>query len=265
MSRDVGFEMNKEQSIVKKTESALDDLRDLWRRRKTICVIVLIVILLPGGFILYQQFVAVPKLKGNVRTLQTAKRKAEQERDKAELKLAPYISLVNQHFQDIPEEERLNTLSEKLDGMLATVQHADRNILLKLDTIGSAVDAINQRPLPSGDRSLSSPAVATMTSSLKAFSDWQVEIVCLWGDGEAHSLSEQIRGVFAGAGWEVNGVNQVIHSKPIRRLVVVFGQQPPGELQRALLPLFDSLGYARSATLDPSQDENKIKIVVGTK
>ena len=55
--------MNEKQSIVKKTESALDDLLDLWSRRKLVCIIVLAVIILPAGFTLYQQIVSVPKLK----------------------------------------------------------------------------------------------------------------------------------------------------------------------------------------------------------
>ena len=76
--------MNEEQSIIKKTESALDDLLDLWHRRKLVCIIVLAVIVLPAGFTLYQQFVAVPKLKDQIATLETQKREAEEKHDKAE-------------------------------------------------------------------------------------------------------------------------------------------------------------------------------------
>jgi len=90
--------MNEEQSIVKKTESALDDLLDLWRRRKLVCSIVLTIIIFPASFTLYQQFVAVPKLKSQVSTLGVQKHEAEQKRDKAELQLAPFLATAERRF-----------------------------------------------------------------------------------------------------------------------------------------------------------------------
>lgn len=192
-------------------------------------------------------------------------RKAEAERRTADTRLAPFLAAADEHFRDVPKVERLSALSKKLDGMMASVQRGDQSILLKLDTIGDAVEALNKRQSPPGDRSIPPTVAKTMTLSLKKFTDWQVEITCLMGDGEAHSLSEQLKVVFANAGWKVSGVNQALFNKPARRIDLTFGSQPPAELQRSLFPLFDSFGYPREAGLNPPQGDKTLKIVVGTR
>ena len=58
--------MSEDQSIVRKTESAIDDLLDLWSRRKFVCLIVILVIVAPLSFGVYQQFVVMPKLKAEI-------------------------------------------------------------------------------------------------------------------------------------------------------------------------------------------------------
>lgn len=171
-------------------------------------------------------------LSRDLKKTEEALRKAEAKRDKAEMRLAPFLATANQHFQDVPEDKRLNTLSQKFDSMLATVQHGDQNILLKLKSIESAVGSLSQLQPPSGDRSLAPPMVQRLTTSLKEFSSWEVEIVCLMGDGEAHSLAEQIKTMFAKADWKVNGVNQALFSKPVRRLILKVGSPPPEAFQR---------------------------------
>lgn len=55
------------KSIVKRTESAIDDFLDLWRRRKLICLLVLLFLMAPGGFGAYLQFVKIPQLQAAAR------------------------------------------------------------------------------------------------------------------------------------------------------------------------------------------------------
>jgi hypothetical protein len=246
--------MSDEPSVIKKTETLIDDIIDLWQRRRYVCVLVIIVVILPS----IVAVVGIPSLK-------SALDKAEHDRDKAQLQLAPFLAAANQHFQDIPESGRLDRLSQKVDSMLEKVQDGDRNILLKLTSIESAVGSLSNRPTPAGDRVLAPAVAASLTTSLKPFSDYKVDIVCKMGDGEAHSLADQVRTVFVNAGWEVKGVDQAIFNKPIRRIVLEVNKQPPEPLQRALLPLFDNWGYAREAALNPSLPEKGIKIIVGTK
>ena len=237
--------MNEEQSIVKKTESALDDLLDLWRRRKLVCVIVLIVIILPAGFTLYQQLVAVPKMKDQITALQTAKREAEQKRDKAELQLAPFLAAAERRFPDTPADKRLDLLLARLDKAITDVQSAARKV--------------------SPERSLDPRLKQSLISRLKSLSPLKVEITCVLGDTEVFSLASQLEDVFEQAGWKVNGVNQAVFTVPIKHLVLTFGKEPSREIQATLAPLFDSLGYPREAGLNKELGEDSLKIVVGSK
>ena len=237
--------MNEEQSIVKKTESALDDLLDLWRRRKLVCIIVLLVIILPVGWSLYQHFVAVPKLKDQVTALQTAKGDAERERDKAELKLAPFLAAADHRFPDSPADKRLDLLLARLEKAITDVQSAARKV--------------------SPERSLDPRLRQSLIDNLKSVAPLDVEVTCVLGDTEGFSLASQIKDVFEQAGWKVNGVNQAVFTAPVKHLVLTFGKEPSREIQRTLAPLFDSLAYAREAGLDKELGENSLKIVVGSK
>lgn len=237
--------MNKEQSIVKKTESALDDFLDLWRRRKLVCIIVLLVISLPTSFTLYQQLVAVPKLKDQVSTLQTAKDEAERECDKAELQLAPFLAAADRRFPDSPADKRLDLLLSRLDKAITDVQSAARMV--------------------SPERSFDPHHRQSLVDNLKSVTPLEVEITCVLGDTEGFSLASQIKEVFEQAGWKVNGVNQAVFSVPVKHLVLTFGKDPSREVQRALAPLFDNFGYPREASLSKDLGERSLKIVVGSK
>ena len=237
--------MGEEQSIVRKTESALDDLLNLWHRRKVVCIIVLAVIVLPAGFTLYQQFVAVPKLKDQVTTLERQKREAEQKRDKAELQLAPFLAAAERRFPDTPADKRLELLIAKLDKAITDVQSAAQKV--------------------SPERRIDPHLKQSLVVNLKSISPLDVEITCVLGDTEGFSLASQIKDVFEQAGWKVNGVSQAVFTTPIKHLVLSFGKEPSRDLQRTLAPLFDSLGYPREASLNKQLEGNSLKIVVGSK
>jgi len=237
--------MNEEQSIVKKTESALDDLLDLWRRRKLVCSIVLTIIIFPASFTLYQQFVAVPKLKSQVSTLGVQKHEAEQKRDKAELQLAPFLATAERRFPDIPADKRLDLLLSKLDKAINDVQNAARKV--------------------SPERSIDTTVRNSLVSNLKSIPALDVQITCVLGDAEGFGLASQLKDIFEQAGWEVKGVNQAVFTVPIKHLVLSFGKEPSRELQRTLALLFDSLGYPREAGLNKKLSENMLKIIVGSK
>jgi hypothetical protein len=245
-------DMTSDQSIVKKTESAIDDLVDLWRRRKLVCTIVITIIVIPVAFSLYLQFVAVPKLKDDIsqkqqsiQTLKDSVQNAEKERDKAEIKLAPFLAIANQRFPDIPSDKRLELLLAKLDQAIVSVQDAARRV--------------------SSERSLTPQIQSSLVTNLKMIPSLDVEVTCVLGDTEGFALASQIKNVFEKAEWKVNGVNQAIFNIPVKHLVLTFGKEPSLELQRTISILFDSLSYPREATLDKKLGENALKIVVGSK
>ncbi len=123
--------MSAEKSIIGKTETALDDIIDLWKRRKPVCVLVLIVVFLPTAFTLYQQAIAVPRLKSKATALDTEMQKAERERDKAQIRLAPFLAAANQSFSNAPPDKRLDLLFIKMDDMLTKVQTATDKLTYK--------------------------------------------------------------------------------------------------------------------------------------
>jgi len=237
--------MNNEQSIVKKTETALDDLRDLWGRRNFVCIVVLFVVLFPTFFIIYQQVVSVPKLKSNINKLETQKNEAEKKRDKAEIQLAPFLAAAELRFPDSPENEKLDLLLLRLDKAINDVQKAAQKI--------------------SPERTINPKLKISLLSNLKAIPALDVEIMCVMSDAEGFSLASQLKEVFEQAGWEVHGVNQGVFTKPIKHLVLNFGKEPSQELKRTLAPLLDSFGYPRKVGLDKKLKENSMKIIVGGK
>lgn len=244
--------MGEEPSIVRKTESAIDDILDLWRRRKLICIIAIFVIAVPVSFGVYQQFVEVPKLKSEIsqkqhkiEDLQSNLQKAERERDKAQIQLAPFLAAAERTFPNKAPDQRLDLLLAKLEQAIGSVQDAARRI--------------------SPERILDTEVKNTLVSNLKTIQPVDVEITCILGDTEGFTLASQIKSVFEAAGWKVNGVNQAVFTTPIKHLILTFGNAPAHQLQHALAPLFDSLGYARKANLDDKLGEGNIKIVVGSK
>ena len=237
--------MNNEQSIVKKTESALDDMLDLWHRRKLVSIFVLCIIIVPVCFASYQQIIAVPKLKSQINKLETQKSDAEKKRDKAELQLAPFLAAADRRFPESPANERLYLLISKLDKAINDVQRAAREV--------------------SPERVIEPKLKTALISNLKAIPALGVEITCVLGDTEGFSFASQLKEIFEKAGWEVEGVNQSVFTKPIKHLVLSFGKEPSSELQRTFASLFDSFEYPREAKLDKKLKENSMKIIVGTK
>ena len=148
--------MNEDSSVIKKTETLIDDFVDLWRRRPKVCVLVVAIVVLPTLI----AAIGIPHLRASLA-------KVTAERDKAQLRLAPFLATANRHFENLPEDKRLDSLSKKLDGMLATVQHGDRSILTKLESIGNAVDAMNE-PMKQPINQPIASATATVILNIKS-------------------------------------------------------------------------------------------------
>jgi hypothetical protein len=128
--------MTQNQSIVKKAESAIDDLIDLWRRRKATCIIVIMIMVIPSGLTVYLQFHKVPGLEStiedkNQRILDLDKNleDAINARDKAEIRLAPFLAAAEGNFPKAPPDEGLELLMDKLDEV-ATLEGQKRTLAI---------------------------------------------------------------------------------------------------------------------------------------
>jgi uncharacterized protein YjhX (UPF0386 family) len=205
------------------------------------------------------------QLKKDYRKLEIRYDEAKTDRDKAEIRLAPFLAAAERHFKDVPESERLSSLYDKVDEMFVSLQTGDRVILGKLESIENKVGAMSEAQLMSGDRILHPDVKNRMINDLKKVSDWKVKITVTMGDGEAHVFAEQLKTIFEGAGWSVDGVSLAIFSKPVRKVILKVSEPPPGRIQQALMPLFDQFNNPREAFLDDKLPNNTISIVVGKK
>ena len=226
--------MSSEQSIVKKAESALDDIVDLWHRRKLLCVIVVLVVIIPTLVSIF----TIPDLRSKLKN-------AERARDKAELQLAPFLAAANQKFPDKPQDKRLELLLARLDQAIGSVEDAARKI--------------------SPERTIDMKIKNILTTNLKSVPPLNVELHSVLGDTEGFSLATEIKTIFEQSGWKVNGVSQSVFTTPMKHLILEFGEKPSEELQLALGPLFDALGYRRKAVLNDKLPQDKLKIIVGSK
>lgn len=114
--------MPEDVSIVKKAETVWDDLRDLWRRRKVLCIAIVLVLFAPTLFGAYQQFVAIPRLKAELDRQKSAIKLRDSqihdlkgERDKLDMKLTTVQAAADRTFPDRKEEERLGLLLSLLE------------------------------------------------------------------------------------------------------------------------------------------------------
>lgn len=109
--------MDEDSSVVKKTETTINDLVDLWHRRPKLCVLVAVVIAFPT----FIAVIAIPSLNSSLT-------KAEYERDKAQLQLAPFLAAANRGFPDSPAEKRLELMLAAFGKAIADAQDAARQV-----------------------------------------------------------------------------------------------------------------------------------------
>jgi len=114
--------MPEDASIVKKAETVWDDLRDLWRRRKVLCIAIVLVLFAPALFGAYQKFVAVPRLqdeldrqKSEIESRDSQIHDLKRERHKLDMKLTTVQAAADRTFPDRKDEERLGLLLSLLE------------------------------------------------------------------------------------------------------------------------------------------------------
>lgn len=185
----------------------------------------------------------------------------KQERDKYELQLAPFLAAANQNFPEVPQEERLSLLSNKIDEILDTFREVGKSMLFKLSEVEKAIDDLQLL----SQRVLSESAVRQLRTNLGELIPLKVVIECTIGDNEAYVLAQQIKAIFTEVGWKVEGVDQALYRIPQKFLKIIFSDMPSRELQRALVPLVDDFGYPRHASINDNLSDNSIRIIVGSR
>lgn len=100
-----------ETSIVRRTETSVNDLFDLWKRRKAVCVIVFLVIVTPSAVLLWENFSNVPHLNAQIAALRADKQLLETQ-------LTPFRTVALERFGGT-EAEALSKLALQLNDIQA--------------------------------------------------------------------------------------------------------------------------------------------------
>ncbi len=104
---------NPDNSIIRKTETAIDDLANLWARRKGVCVIVALIIALPAGFSSFLKFRTIPKLNNQIVALQNQIKDKELESLALRTELSPFKTIALQKFAS-DDARAMKKLVEKI-------------------------------------------------------------------------------------------------------------------------------------------------------
>jgi len=240
------------ETKVEQLEREFDAGKSLLKRRPKLFVCLgLIAFVVLIGYLINEHIVKKAlqddntKLKSELVSLKETLDDTKRDRDAKATQLAPFLATADLRFPDAPPDKRLELLLQRMEQVVANVQDAARKI--------------------SPERAIDPQIRRVLVGNLKTTSPLSVVIDCTIGDQEAFSLASQIKGLLEEIGWKVDGISQSIYSKPVKGLVLIFGKTPSPELQSALAPLFDGLGYPREASLDEKLGENGLKIIVGSK
>jgi hypothetical protein len=243
--------MSKDPSIVEKSERAIDDFFGLWKRRKFMCLIIGAILVSPAVASVFGYFSTVSDLRSQVSALQsnlnTAQAEladAKRDRDAKATQLAPFLALANRRYAEAPADERLVLLSKQMDEVLQTVR----------DTAAR---------LPS-KRALSPDSTSRIKAQLGSPAKVKISILTTMGDTEAFALASQVKDVFEESGFEVNGVNQVVWSKPVEGIFIRAKRAPDGPLGDGILQLFQELKAKPSLATDEKMSDSELQIIVGT-
>jgi hypothetical protein len=244
--------MNENQTIVKKTEREIDDFRDLWRRRRGISLLVILLILGPSSYTIYLRAVAIPDLQKSITTKDQEKAEIQKnldvaiaDKNKAELQLAPFLAVADKQFSEAPQEQRLELLIAKIDELVSRVENVSNDLISK--------------------RVYSEKTVSTIIARLKECDPLNFSITSVWGDQEALQLATQIKKIIEQSGHKVTGVSQAMYTNPIFGIKMNVLELPPKDAQSALALLFNEFGYERMVGTNDKLANNHIQIIVGQK
>jgi hypothetical protein len=243
-----------DHSIIAQGERAVDDFVGLWRRRKFICVLVVLILLVPALVTGFGMFWGRGSLKGQLGNLQRELDDTKRDRDSKATQLAPFLALANQRFESAPPDKRLDLLFDRVDKLMEAV----RETATKLP----------------GRRHLTEDGIKRIREKLDFAPRLDVEVGGIMGDMESLDLAAQIKETFEGSGFKVRELSQYVPKKEgvfgvsyyckqeldprladaIRQLFVELSEEPMGGVSDHIVS-----GKGQS---NPAPD---LKIVVGAK
>jgi hypothetical protein len=157
-------------------------------------------------------------------------------------------------------DRRVDTMRQEIIG--ARVAEYDKRIS---DLQVKAAERIERRQVVlerEKGRKLPESLIPQLKADLMKYSGSALRIACDKNDKEALAFAEQLKALFEESGWEVKGVGQALHSRPVKDVVLILNQEDQKPKANVLFSALTSLNIKSSARLNKNQEED-LGIIVG--
>jgi hypothetical protein len=237
--------MDNNSSLVKKAESNIRDLLSLMKRSPIIGVIVILILITPTGFYVYERFFVIECLKKQLKdsnskykAISTDLQDTKMERDKAQIQLAPFLAIANKNFPQDPQNEQPKLLLNKIEKLLCEIKETADKIT-------------PQRIIPKD-------IIDKLIAKLKTLQPLYLQIAIPAGDNEALELATQIKKAFEMANWkDIDSIRHFLCYEPQKHLYVEFKNKPSNDMLDAIFPLYDTFDYPRKFRINEHLSEDR--------
>lgn len=241
--------MSDEPGLIRKSEKEFDDLKSLWKRRKWLCVLVVLSLLATPGWVITKNLWGNGKLKEELESAKLHIKEVEGERDRYADRLAPFWARADELYASEPKDKRLSLLLTKLEEKVTTLEG-------RIPQPRSISGAAAERILSSFSRvpPIKLRTIEVRTSSL--------------GDRESLRVSDQIRDLVRKAGIKDGGHSFiVIGGDPNTQGIQFTSKHPPnGPIRDGFVKLSFELKCQQPPVwiLNSNYPENLINIEIGS-
>ena len=112
------------------------------------------------------------------------------------------------------------------------------------------------------DRKIPEDMISQIKGDLLKYSGSTVRLACDKSDKEALAFAEQLKHLFEESGWDVKGIAQALHSKPIKEVVLILNHEEQKPKANVIFSALMSLNIKSSARLNKNLEED-LGIIVG--
>jgi len=112
------------------------------------------------------------------------------------------------------------------------------------------------------DRKIPEDLIPQIKGDLLKYSGSTVRLACDKSDREALAFAEQLKDLFEESGWDVKGIGQALHSKPVKEVVLILNHEDQKPKANVIFSALMSLNIKASARLNKNMEED-VGIIVG--
>ena len=111
-------------------------------------------------------------------------------------------------------------------------------------------------------RKIPEDLIPQIKGDLLKYSGSTVRLACDKSDKEALAFAEQLKELFEESGWDVKGIGQALHSKPVKEVVLILNHEDQKPKANVIFSALMSLNIKSSARLNKNMEED-LGIIVG--